>query len=86
MKPCPSLIPIYNEARTIHQILDLLRELRLVNDIKKEIILVNDCSTDESAAVVRAYAARYPELRLRLLEHTVKCQAGFIFNVPSAYP
>ena len=70
------VIPVYNEARTIHQILDLLRELRLVNDIRKQIILVNDCSTDGSAAVIGAYAQRYPELGLRLLEHAVNQGKG----------
>ncbi|WP_229725484.1 glycosyltransferase family 2 protein [Hymenobacter baengnokdamensis] len=70
------IVPVYNEGRTIHQILDLLRELELVNNIGKEIILVNDCSSDDSAAVVRAYAARYPELGLRLLEHAVNQGKG----------
>lgn len=70
------VVPVYNEARTIHQILDLLRELRLTNDIAKEIILVNDCSTDASAATIRAYGARYPDLRLRLLEHAVNQGKG----------
>jgi glycosyltransferase involved in cell wall biosynthesis len=70
------VIPVYNEARTIHQILDLLRELRLVNDIAKEIILVNDCSTDDSAAVIAAYAARHPEQPLRLLQHAVNQGKG----------
>ena len=70
------IIPVYNEARTIHQILDLLRELKLVNNIGKEIILVNDCSTDASADTIRAYAARYPEMGLRLLEHTVNQGKG----------
>jgi glycosyltransferase involved in cell wall biosynthesis len=70
------VVPVYNEARTIHQILDLLRELRLTNDIAKEIILVNDCSTDASAATIRAYAARYPAMRLRLLEHAVNQGKG----------
>jgi len=70
------IIPVYNEARTIHQILDLLRNLELVNGIKKEIILVNDCSTDASADSIRAYAARYPEMNLRLLEHSVNQGKG----------
>ena len=70
------VIPVYNEARTIHQILDLLRALELVNDISKEIILVNDCSTDDSAAVVRAYITRHPALGLRLLEHTTNQGKG----------
>jgi glycosyltransferase involved in cell wall biosynthesis len=70
------VIPVYNEARTIHQILDLLRELRLVNDIAKEIILVNDCSTDNSVTAIEAYAARYPEMGLRLLQHSVNQGKG----------
>jgi glycosyltransferase involved in cell wall biosynthesis len=70
------IIPVYNEARTIHQILDLLRELRLTNDIQKEIILVNDCSSDDSEAVIQRYAARYPELGLQLLQHAVNQGKG----------
>ena len=70
------VIPVYNEARTIHQILDLLRELELVNNIGKEIILVNDCSTDGSGDTIRAYTARYPEMGLRLLEHVVNQGKG----------
>jgi glycosyltransferase involved in cell wall biosynthesis len=70
------IIPVYNEARTIHQILDLLRELELEHNIRKEIILVNDCSTDASADTIRAYAARYPHLGLRLLEHAVNQGKG----------
>jgi len=70
------VVPVYNEARTIHQILDLLRELSLVHNISKEIILVNDCSTDNSEAVIRAYAARYPDLNLRMLQHTVNQGKG----------
>jgi glycosyltransferase involved in cell wall biosynthesis len=70
------VIPVYNEARTIHQILDLLRELKLVNGIQKEIILVNDCSTDNSAETIHAYSARYPEMGLRLLQHFVNQGKG----------
>jgi hypothetical protein len=70
------VVPVYNEARTIHQILDLLRGLRLTHDIAKEIILVNDCSTDDSNEVIRQYAARYPELNLQLLQHAVNQGKG----------
>ena len=70
------VIPVYNEARTIHQILDLLRELKLMNGIGKEIILVNDCSTDGSGDTIRAYAAQHPQLGLRLLEHAVNQGKG----------
>ena len=35
------IIPAYNEAPTIHFILDKVLAVKLVNDIKKEIIIVN---------------------------------------------
>lgn len=69
-------MPVYNEARTVHQILDRLRVLELVQGIQKEIILVNDCSTDASAEVLAAYAAQHPELNLRLLHHAVNQGKG----------
>lgn len=70
------VIPVYNESRTIHQILDLLQKLTLVNDIRKEIILVNDCSTDSSAQAIEEYAARNPKMGLRLLHHAVNKGKG----------
>ncbi len=70
------IVPVFNEARTIHQILDLLRDLVLVHGIEKEIILVNDCSSDNSAEVIEAYIARSPELNLRLLQHAVNQGKG----------
>ena len=70
------VIPVYNEARTIHQILDLLREVKLVNDIGKEIILVNDCSTDGSADDHSGVCRPLPRMGLRLLQHTVNQGKG----------
>lgn len=64
------VIPVYNEARTVLRLLELLREVQLTKNIAKEIILVNDCSTDNSAALITAYAVQHPDLRLRLLHHT----------------
>jgi glycosyltransferase involved in cell wall biosynthesis len=70
------VIPVYNEARTLSLILDALRKLELIHQMGKEIILVNDCSTDRSAEAMQEYAARYPELGLRLLHHAVNQGKG----------
>jgi glycosyltransferase involved in cell wall biosynthesis len=70
------VIPVYNEARTLHQILDSLRAVELLNGISKEIILVNDCSTDNSAEVITAYATQHPAMRLRIFQHTVNQGKG----------
>ena len=43
------LMPIYNESRTIEDILELVRGVNL----KKEIILVDDCSTDGTRGLLK---------------------------------
>ncbi|MDX1906851.1 MAG: glycosyltransferase family 2 protein [Bacteroidia bacterium] len=70
------VIPAYNEARTIHLILDKIREVELIAGIQKQIIIVNDCSTDGTEQAVRAYMADHPELPLLLLTHTVNQGKG----------
>jgi len=49
------IIPAYNEARTIHFILDKLKDVILLNDISKEIIIVNDCSKDDTENAIQNY-------------------------------
>lgn len=49
------VIPAYNEARTIHLILDKIRAVQLLNNIEKEVIIVNDCSTDDTKGAVERY-------------------------------
>ncbi|NBX19818.1 MAG: glycosyltransferase, partial [Bacteroidia bacterium] len=42
------VIPAYNEATTIHLILDKIHAVQLDGEFKKEIIVVNDCSKDNT--------------------------------------
>ncbi|KAA3649110.1 MAG: glycosyltransferase family 2 protein [Bacteroidetes bacterium] len=60
------LIAAYNEERTIHQILDKIRDVILINNTSKEIIIVNDCSSDNTVAVIKRYAAANPEMDIQL--------------------
>lgn len=63
------IIPAYNEGRTLHRILDKVRETELIAGISKEIIIVNDCSADDTAEAAQAYIAQYPECNIRYFEH-----------------
>ncbi len=65
------VIPAYNEEKTIHLILNKIKEVILLNDInrsplKKEIIIVNDCSTDDTLGVIEKYIKKNPELNIKL--------------------
>ncbi|RYX87714.1 glycosyltransferase family 2 protein [bacterium] len=63
------IIPVYNEAKTIHLILNKLKDVKLVNQISKEIIIVNDCSTDETEVVLSAYMANNRDLQITYFKH-----------------
>ncbi|GAB1856589.1 glycosyltransferase family 2 protein [Flavobacteriaceae bacterium MHTCC 0001] len=62
------IIPAYNEAHTITQILDRVKDVKLVNNIQKEIIIVNDCSTDRTVEVIETYIETHENLNIRLLQ------------------
>lgn len=63
------IIPAYNEGKTIHEILDRVREMELVDGIGKEVIIVNDCSSDDTGAAVKRYQSTHPELAISYYEH-----------------
>ncbi len=60
------IIPAYNEAPTIHYILNKIKAVTLINNIQKEIIIVNDCSTDGTEAVIREYINNNKDLSIVL--------------------
>jgi len=60
------LIPAYNEAATIHLILDKVIDVKLINNTTKEIIIVNDFSTDQTVEKIESYIANHPDSNIRL--------------------
>jgi glycosyltransferase involved in cell wall biosynthesis len=68
------IIPAYNEARTIHNILDKVDAVQLINGIEKEVVIVNDCSTDNTAEVIHAYMKT--KSYIRFIEHSVNQGKG----------
>ena len=69
MKKLSIIIPIYNEAATIHLILDKIKNVSLPNNIEKEIIIVDDCSTDHSKTKIEAYIESNSELDIKFYQH-----------------
>ncbi len=70
------VIPAYNEARTIHLILNRVAEVKLINDIEKELIIVNDCSTDATEQVLQDYINSHKELNIQYYKHEVNKGKG----------
>ena len=63
------IIPAYNEEKTIHLILDKVKEISLINGIKKELIIVNDFSTDDTEGAILKYQEANPELGISYFKH-----------------
>ncbi len=63
------VIPAYNEAKTIHLILDKIKEMDLVDGIQKELILVNDCSTDDTENAIQNYIKANTSLDIQYYKH-----------------
>ncbi|MFN8436213.1 MAG: glycosyltransferase family 2 protein [Cytophagales bacterium] len=70
------VIPAYNEANTIHLILNKVKNVILIEGIQKEIIIVNDCSKDDTKGAIEKYRIENPELNIQYFEHEVNKGKG----------
>ena len=69
MKKLSVLVPVYNEAPTVHKILKKINNVQLPGEIEKEVIVVDDCSTDGTADAVNNFA-RSEGMPLVFFRHT----------------
>jgi glycosyltransferase involved in cell wall biosynthesis len=70
------IIPAYNEAKTIHLILDRIKAVTLLEGMEKEIILTNDCSSDDTEGAILRYMATNPDVGIRYLKHEINQGKG----------
>ncbi|GGB08229.1 glycosyltransferase family 2 protein [Puia dinghuensis] len=63
------VIPAYNEGKTIHLILDRIKNVILSNGIEKEVIVVNDCSTDDTEQALQRYISTNQALNIQYFKH-----------------
>jgi glycosyltransferase involved in cell wall biosynthesis len=61
------IIPAYNEATFIGQILQRVVAVSLLADYKKEILIVDDASTDATAEIVQKFIADNPDSNIKLI-------------------
>lgn len=70
------IIPVYNEEKTIHLILEAISGVNLMDGIQKEIILVNDCSKDKTEQRLLDYINKHPDQNCKYFKHEVNKGKG----------
>jgi glycosyltransferase involved in cell wall biosynthesis len=53
------VIPVYNEANTIREVIERVQEVPLPQVASREIVIVDDCSTDGTRDILAAYRDKY---------------------------
>lgn len=70
------VIPAYNEGKTIHEILNKIKDVELINGIEKEVVIVNDCSTDNTEESIQKYISNNKDLKISYFKHEVNKGKG----------
>ena len=65
------VIPVYNEAATVEQIVAMVVAAPLPPGVGREVICVNDCSTDGSREKLDGLAARHPGVPFTIVHKPV---------------
>lgn len=65
------IIPVYNEEKTLVQLVERVEHAVLPQGMTKEIILINDCSTDTTRLVLERWSGKHP-----ILTHAVNQGKG----------
>jgi glycosyltransferase involved in cell wall biosynthesis len=70
MQKLSIIIPVYNEVRTIAEVMHVISSLELMGGIEKDIIVVNDYSTDGTLEEIETAAVVLKNSSLKVLHHT----------------
>ena len=70
------LIPVYNEEKTVENLLDQVLAVDLIAGLEKELVVVNDCSSDSSKEVIERYIQNHPDHNIQLYNHEVNKGKG----------
>jgi len=80
MKVLSIVIPVYNEEKTILEVLEKLKEIRLIDAIEKEFVVVNDCSTDSSEELILGFKDENEKIQINYLKNEINRGKGYSLN------
>lgn len=76
MKTLSIIIPVFNEEKTVADILSRVLSVDLINGINKEVLVVDDCSTDGTRAAIEDFLVTQASDEVRVFHHRVNMGKG----------
>ncbi len=58
------VMPVYNEEKTLNQIVDIVLKVKLPDNFEKEVVIVNDGSKDKSWEIMQDLAKKHEEIKV----------------------
>jgi len=76
IKKLSVIVPVYNEEKTVYNILQRLSAVVLDGGLTMEIVVVNDCSRDNTAGEIQRFQDDYPKIEINKGTHEVNQGKG----------
>jgi glycosyltransferase involved in cell wall biosynthesis len=70
------IIPVYNESRTIIQLLDRVKQVELIQKVQKQFVIVNDSSTDNTEELIQKFKIDNSHIKIIYKKHEVNKGKG----------
>ena len=70
------IIPVYNEEKSILNILNELNNVDLINNVKKQLIIIDDCCSDNSKKIIQNFAISNKDLDILIESHEINKGKG----------
>lgn len=70
------IVPAFNEAKTIHSVLDKIVSVELIRKTQKEVIVVDDASEDNTPGQVEGFIRKHPSENIKLFKQAVNQGKG----------
>ena len=76
MKILSIIIPVYNEEKTVYDILNKIDNVVLIENIQKELIIINDGSIDRSHIIIDGFKRKNKNLNMNVISHKTNIGKG----------
>lgn len=70
------IIPVFNEEKTVYNVIQRILSVNLMENISKELVIINDCSTDDTLVQLEMVKGDFGMHDIKVISHDVNKGKG----------